>query len=45
MKIMSGYGTEAFQEAISRAYEYDREHFDIKRTAANYIACYQDITQ
>jgi len=43
MKIMSGYGTEVFRQTISRAYKYAGEHFDIKKTAVDYIANYENL--
>lgn len=42
VKIMSEYEKHGFKENIDHAYRYALEHFDIKKTAADYIALYQE---
>ena len=43
IKIMSEYEKHGFKEKMDHAYRYALEHFDIKKTAADYIAHYQKL--
>lgn len=43
-KIMSEYNKHGLEENIDRSYRYALEHFDIKKTATDYITHYKELT-
>ena len=44
IKIMSDYNEHGLEDNIDRSYRYALEHFDIKKTATDYITHYKELT-